>query len=68
MFLSYMTWKVFCNISIKQSSLPAMSTARRLHYEGLIYRFKFLMLATLLCAALTVIGFILGQVSNSFQF
>lgn len=26
------------------------------------------MLATLLCAALTVIGFILGQVSNSFQF
>uniref|UniRef100_A0A6M2DUR2 Protein wntless n=1 Tax=Xenopsylla cheopis TaxID=163159 RepID=A0A6M2DUR2_XENCH len=64
MFLSYMIWKVFCNISIKQSSLPAMSTARRLHYEGLIYRFKFLMLATLLCAALTVTGFILGQVTE----
>lgn len=41
-----------------------MSSARRLHYEGIIYRFQFLMLATLLCAALTVIGFIIGQVSE----
>jgi Wnt-binding factor required for Wnt secretion len=57
-----MIWKVFCNISAKRTSLPSMSGARRLHYEGVIYRFKFLMLATLLCAAMTVIGFILGQV------
>lgn len=63
-FLSYMIWKVFINISSKRQSLPAMSTARRLHYEGIIYRFKVLMLATLLCAAMTVIGFILGQVSE----
>jgi hypothetical protein len=63
LFLCYLTWKVFCNISIKRSTLPAMSSARRLHYEGIIYRFKFLMLATLLCAALTVIGFIMGQAS-----
>lgn len=63
-FLSYMIWKVFCNISAKRAVLPSMSSARRLHYEGVIYRFKFLMLATLLCAALTVIGFILGQVSE----
>jgi hypothetical protein len=41
-----------------------MASARRLFYEGVIYRFKFLMLATLLCAAMTVIGFILGQVSE----
>ena len=59
-----MIWKVFCNISAKRTVLPSMSSARRLHYEGVIYRFKFLMLATLLCAALTVIGFILGQVSE----
>lgn len=58
-----MIWRVFCNISIKRSSLPTMSIARRLHYEGIIYRFQFLMLATLLCAALTIIGFIMGQVS-----
>lgn len=64
-FLSYMIWKVFCNISARRSALPSMSNARRLHYEGSIYRFKFLMIATLLCAALTVIGFILGQVKSS---
>ncbi|KAG8227847.1 hypothetical protein J437_LFUL010713 [Ladona fulva] len=56
--------KVFCNISAKRSVLPSMSSLRRLHYEGVIYRFKFLMLATLLCAAMTVIGFILGQLSE----
>lgn len=61
LFLCYMIWKVFCNISTKRSSLPTMSTVRRLHYEGIIYRFQFLMLATLICAALTIIGFIMGQ-------
>ena len=63
-FLCYMIWKVFCNISMKRAVLPTMSSARRLHYEGIIYRFQFLMLATLLCAFLTVVGFILGQVSE----
>lgn len=60
-----MIWCVFCNISIKRSALPSMSMARRLHYEGIIYRFKFLMLATLICAALTIAGFIIGQMSDS---
>ncbi|XP_061724332.1 protein wntless [Cydia pomonella] len=64
LFLCYMIWQVFVNISHKRQSLPTMSSVRRLHYEGIIYRFKFLMLATLLCAALTVIGFILGQVAE----
>ncbi|CAK1543372.1 unnamed protein product [Leptosia nina] len=64
MFLSYMVWQVFLNISQKRQSMPAMSSVRRLHYEGIIYRFNFLMLATLICAAMTVIGFILGQVAE----
>ncbi|EFN73869.1 Integral membrane protein GPR177 [Camponotus floridanus] len=64
LFLSYMIWKVFKNISAKRAVLPSMSSARRLHYEGVIYRFKFLMIATLLCASLTVVGFILGQVAE----
>ncbi|KAJ8679069.1 hypothetical protein QAD02_014856 [Eretmocerus hayati] len=64
LFLFYMIWKVFINISVKRAVLPSMSSARRLHYEGVIYRFKFLMIATLICASLTVIGFILGQVSE----
>lgn len=33
-------------------------------FQGLIFRFKFLMAVTLLCAALTVIFFIIGQVSE----
>ena len=41
-----------------------MRAARRLHYQGLIWRFRFLMMATLITAALTVIGFIIGQVSE----
>ncbi|XP_065359860.1 protein wntless [Calliphora vicina] len=64
LFLCFMVGKVFRNIGAKRTSLPSMSQARRLHYEGLIYRFKFLMLATLLCAALTVVGFIMGQVAE----
>lgn len=64
LFLCYMVWQVFKNISTKRQSLPTMCSVRRLHYEGTIYRFKFLMLATLLCAAMTVVGFILGQVAE----
>ncbi|XP_044296493.1 protein wntless homolog isoform X1 [Varanus komodoensis] len=64
LFLCFMVFQVFRNISGKQSSLPAMSKARRLHYEGLIFRFKFLMLITLACAALTVIFFIVSQVTE----
>lgn len=64
-FLCYMIWKVFMNIGAKRDKLPSMSSARRLHYEGVIYRFKFLMIATLLCALLTIAGFILGQVNIS---
>lgn len=63
-FLCYMIWKVFSNISTKRSMLPTMSRVRRLHYEGIIYRFRFLMLATLTCAAMTVVGFIVDQMSE----
>lgn len=64
-FLCYMIWSVFKNISIKRSVLPSMNQARRLHYEGIIYRFNFLMLATLICSAVTVVSFILSQVAES---
>ncbi|XP_074859196.1 protein wntless homolog isoform X2 [Carettochelys insculpta] len=64
LFLCFMVFQVFRNISGKQSSLPAMSKARRLHYEGLIFRFKFLMLITLACAAMTIIFFIVSQVTD----
>ncbi|XP_041356949.1 protein wntless homolog [Gigantopelta aegis] len=63
-FLCYMVYKVFRNISSKSTALPQMSSVRRKYYKGLIFRFKFLMLTTLLCAALTVIFFIISQVSE----
>ncbi|XP_050298896.1 protein wntless [Anthonomus grandis grandis] len=60
-FLCYMVWRVFKNISIKRSVLPSMTQARRLHYEGIMYRFTFLMGATLVCAGVTVVSFLLNQ-------
>ncbi|XP_072129948.1 protein wntless homolog isoform X2 [Mobula birostris] len=63
-FLCFMVFQVFRNISGKRCSLPAMSKARRLHYEGLIFRFKFLMLVTLTCAAMTIVFFIISQVND----
>jgi hypothetical protein len=47
-----------------QSTIAAMSSARRLHYTGIIWRFRFLQLATLLTSALTCVGFIVGRVSE----
>ncbi|CAB1325919.1 unnamed protein product [Coregonus sp. 'balchen'] len=35
-------------------------------FQGLIFRFKFLMLVTLTCAAMTVIFFIISQVNSAF--
>ncbi|CAG5116760.1 unnamed protein product [Candidula unifasciata] len=63
-FLCYMVFKVLRNIRSKRTKLLHMSTLRRKYYLGLIFRFKFLMAVTLLCAALTVISFIIGQVSE----
>ncbi|XP_031613710.1 protein wntless homolog [Oreochromis aureus] len=62
--LCRMVYCVFRTIGGKMQQLPTMPEARRLRYKGIIFRFKFLMLATLTCAALTIIFFILNQVSE----
>ena len=64
LFLCYMIRKVFATISSRTASFQHMSHLRRMHYQGIVWRFKFLMLATVLTAALTVIGFIIGQVAE----
>jgi len=64
MYLCVLIYKVFRTISAKQSAISAMSKVRRIHYEGLIWRFRFLMLATLVTACMTTVGFIIGQVSE----
>lgn len=63
-FLSYMIFRVFRNISSKSTSFSKMSSGRQKFYSGLIFRFKFLMMTTLLCSALTAIFFIISQVSE----
>ncbi|KAK2836008.1 hypothetical protein Q5P01_016492 [Channa striata] len=63
--LCHMVRCVFRNIGGKMQQLPAMQEARRLRYKGVIFRFRFLMLATLACAAMTIIFFIFNQVSES---
>lgn len=63
-YLLTMVVRVFRTIMAKKAALPSMSKPRRDFYLGLIYRFSFLMVFTLLCAAMTVILFIIGQVSE----
>ncbi|KAF7487581.1 Protein wntless [Sarcoptes scabiei] len=63
-FLTYHLWLAFRNISTKQLILPSMPTARRLIYQGVIFRFKFLLLGTFICATCTIIAYIMGQISE----
>lgn len=63
-FLCYHVYLVMRTISSKQTSLPSMSSTRRLIYQGIIYRFKFLLIATLVCAASTMTAYIFGQVKE----
>merc|ERR1712226_841468 len=63
-FLCYMIFKVFRNISAKKASLPTMNKNRQKFYVGLIYRFKFLMIVTIICIGMTVAFFMVGQISE----
>ena len=64
LYLCVLIYKVFRTISQKQAAISGMSRVRRCHYEGLIWRFRFLMLVTVVTAAMTTVGFIIGQVSE----
>ena len=63
-YLTYLITKVYKAINAKRSDISAMRAVRRIHYEGLIWRFRFLMWATLICATVTAIGFIIGQLAE----
>ncbi|XP_031564321.1 protein wntless homolog [Actinia tenebrosa] len=65
LFLCVLVIKVFWNIRGKRATFKNMSRARRLNYEGLIYRFEFLMVVTLLCAGLTVVFFVISNVNEA---
>lgn len=64
-YLCYHIYLVLANISSRSTALPSMSMTRRMIYQGIIFRFKFLLQATLVCAALILIAFLVGQWSDS---
>ncbi|KAK2556709.1 Protein wntless-like protein [Acropora cervicornis] len=57
--------RVFWNIRGKRAAIPTMSRARQLQYRGLIYRFEFLLVVTILCAGLTVVFFVISSVNEA---
>ena len=63
--LLFLVCRVILNFRTKQSQLPAMNKLRRLFYEGIIYRFKFLLAATVFCAAMTVAFFIVNNINET---
>lgn len=60
-FLAYYIKLAYGTISGKQSSLPVMQITKRLKYQGMIYRFKFLLCATIVCALSTFVFYGLSQ-------
>lgn len=64
LLLAYLVVKVFRNFYSKSSQLPAMNKMRRAFYEGIIYRFKFLLVSTVVCAALTIAFFIVNNIND----
>lgn len=60
-FLAYYIRLAYDTISGKQSSLPEMQITKRLKYQGMIYRFKFLLCATVVCALSTFLFYGLSQ-------
>lgn len=61
-FLAFKVWLVWTTIKRKRAAqLYRNSETRRLKVEAIIYRFKFLMCFTLVCAAFTIISYMLKQ-------
>ncbi|CAL2033710.1 unnamed protein product [Caenorhabditis brenneri] len=61
-FLLFKIVRVWTTIKSKRSAqLYQTNENRRLKVEGVIYRFKFLMLFTVLCAAFTIIAYFMKQ-------
>lgn len=60
-FLVYKIGRAWKAIQNKRAQLYRLKELNRLKVQGVIYRFKFLFLFTLACAALTFIGYVMKQ-------
>ncbi|CDW60280.1 Integral membrane protein [Trichuris trichiura] len=63
-FLCFLLLRVMATIKQTKSSLNVMKRGRRVCFEAIIYRFKFLMVFTFICAGLTVSAFIMTQIGE----
>ncbi|KRY85781.1 Protein wntless -like protein [Trichinella pseudospiralis] len=63
-FLFCLVTRVWRTIKQRRASMNTMKRPRRLRFQAIIFRFKFLMFFTLLCAAMTVIAFALTQIGE----
>ncbi|GAV08953.1 hypothetical protein RvY_18569 [Ramazzottius varieornatus] len=64
-FLTYMVIIAVRNMWDKRKKLDKFQEKTRKRYQVIIFRFQFLLLMTLLCAAFTIIAFIIAQVGES---
>lgn len=66
-FLFYYIYLAYLSISGKESSFPKMQITKRLKYQGIIFRFKFLLCATFVCALSTFVFYVISQKSEYSQ-
>lgn len=60
-YLAYYIYLAYRTISGRETFLPKMQITKRLRYQGIIYRFKFLLWATVVCAMSTFIFYAYSQ-------
>lgn len=58
-YLCYHVYLVMVGISSKRNSFTSMSLTRRLIYQGVVSRFMFFLVATLVCAAFSLISYVI---------
>jgi hypothetical protein len=63
--LVWLIGKVFFNFYKRKANLASMSQMRRAYYEGIIYRFNFLLLSTIFCAGMTIAFFIINNINET---
>lgn len=63
--LVWLIGKVFFNFYSKRANLTSMNKMKRAYYEGIIYRFNFLLLSTLFCAGMTIAFFIINNINET---
>ncbi|KAJ8040350.1 Protein wntless-like [Holothuria leucospilota] len=65
--LLFMVFCVFRNLRMKSIAFNSMPKNRKKYYQALVYRFRFFIIFSLFCAVMTIIFFIMSQVSEIYS-